>query len=409
MASIGLAVSLTASFGAGVLSERAGFLPGAPGSEPEDAEPSFGVFWEAWRLARSEFVDRSTADPRKLTYGAISGMVDSLGDVGHSRFLSPDEAEQERRGLSGEFSGIGAEVGTRDGRTIIVAPMDGSPARQAGLVAGDVIVRVDGDETEGWTLTQLVNRVRGPAGTTVILLIYRPSDQSMRGVPIVRATIKLDSTSWRLLPGTSIAHVRVSQFAESTGERLATTLVSARSAGANAIILDIRNNPGGYLEEAVAVSSQFLSSGLVLVQQDGAGNRKEYQAKPGGVAADLPLVVLINEGSASAAEITAGAIQDHKRGTVVGQTTFGRGTVLSAFALSDGSQLLLGTAEWLTPSGRRIWRRGIEPDVKVELAPGRAPLAPSQSGAVASDELALSGDAQLLRGIEILSSGTGGR
>jgi carboxyl-terminal processing protease len=338
-----------------------------------------------------------------MTYGAIAGMLQSLGDTGHTRFLSPNDLRNEEAALSGHFEGIGAEVTMQDGRPTVVAPIPGSPAQQAGLRPGDVIVRVDGRDVAGLSLDAVLNLVRGPSGTSVTLSILHPGEMTVTDITIVRAPITVHSVSWTEVPGTTIAHVLISQFAEKATEELRAALNSAQTANVTGIVLDLRNDPGGLRDEAIGVASQFLREGNVLIEQNAEGKRTNYRVRSGGVALDIPIVVLINEGTASAAEIVAGALQDQRRGTLIGTTTFGTGTVLSTYTLSDGSAVLLGTAEWLTPNGRQIWHQGITPDVQVTLAADVLPLVPDEEATLTAAQLKASQDTQLLRALQELS------
>lgn len=361
---------------------------------------------EAWNTIQKSYVDRTAIQPEQLTYAAISGMVDALGDTGHSRFLTPDMLKAENNFTQGQFDGIGVEVQVKDNHLVVVAPIDGSPAQRAGLRPGDIILQVNGDDITSAPLEQAIQRILGPAGTQVTLTIVQSSDGHTRQVTLTRAKIILRNVTWQPLPGTTIAHVRIAAFSQGISQELQKALADIRKQGMTAVILDLRNNPGGLLDEAVSTGSQFLSSGNVLEEKNAQGQITPVAVKSKGVATDLPMVVLINAGTASAAEITAGALQDAHRATLVGETTFGTGTVLEQFHLSDGSALLLATQEWLTPNGRVIWHKGIAPDVSVSLPADAAPLFPEGEQAMTSDQLAANGDAQLLRAIDLLSSST---
>ena len=374
-----------------------------PANIPSGAESEFRLMAQAWNTIQDRYVNRAEIEQTDLTYGAISGMMNSLGDVGHSRFLTPQMAEQQRNFGQGEFEGIGVEVQMRDGRLVIVAPIDNTPAAEAGLQPGDVIVAVNGEDVTGMALEAIVERIMGPAGTEVTLSILDPDTGQTREVTLTRARIPLENVSWVQLPGTQVAHVRISAFSRGVTEDLKKALNAIKDQGLSGIILDLRNNPGGLLDEAVGTASQFLEGGNVLLVRDAEGNVDPVPVEDGGLASALPLVVLINEGSASASEIVAGALQDQDRATLVGQTTFGTGTVLSTFRLSDGSALLLATEEWLTPDGRVIWRKGIEPGVQASLPSGAAPLVPGAERDMSAQELQDSQDVQLLQALEILS------
>jgi carboxyl-terminal processing protease len=368
----------------------------------EDARPELTAFWKAWDLAHEHFVYRDALVGERMVRGAIAGMIDALGDDGHTRYLSPEDVRRERQAARGRYDGIGAEVNVRDGRPIIVAPLEGSPAERAGLRAGDAVVAVDGEDVSALSLSELVDRVRGPRGSSVTLTVVRSSEPAGIDVAITRGEIRISPVSWSMVPGASVAHIRINRFAASTTDELKAAIREARDGGAEALLVDLRNNPGGQLSQVVASASQFLTEGDVLVEENARGERKGYPVQSGGLATDLPLVVLINRGSASASEIFAGAIQDHQRGQIVGERSFGTGTVLFPYDLPDGSQLYLGVAQWLTPQGRVIRKVGIKPDVPVGLSGDAQPLSPRRERSMSVAELLGQSDAQLLKGLELL-------
>lgn len=371
-----------------------------------DAGPNFRLIAQAWDLIHEHYVDRAAERPRTLTYGAISGMVDSLGDTGHTRFLSPQMVGQMTELERNKYQGIGAEVGLKGGRVVIVAPLDGSPAQRAGLKPGDIILRVDGQGIMGLPLDQIVGKIAGPAGTRVTLTVLSPATDQIRQVTLTRATVKIQSVGWQFLPGTKVADLRIANFGEGVAAQLRQALIAIKKKSPTGLILDLRDNPGGLLSEAIAVASEFLKSGNVLIVKNAAGQEKNVAVKPGGDATQTPLVVLVNGGTASAAEIVAGALQDAGRARLVGETTFGTGTVLREFKLSDGSALLLAIEEWLTPDGHVIWHKGITPNVVVPLAVGTAPVLPATVGNMTPAQLLHTGDAQLLRALELLRQPT---
>jgi carboxyl-terminal processing protease len=363
---------------------------------------------EAWSLINRVYVDRSAVQSQTQTYGAISGMVDSLGDTGHSTFLSPQMVKEENNFTAGQFEGIGAEVEEKNNQVVIVAPIDNSPAQRAGLQPGDVIEKVNGSDVSGLPLDQVVAKILGPAGTQVTLAIVTPSTGQTREVTITRARITVNNVSWSQIPGTTLADVRIVGFSQGVSDDLQKALADIKQQGMTGIVLDLRNNPGGLLSEAVGTTSQFITSGNVLLEKDAQGKTTPVQVETSRPTTDLPVVVLINGGTASASEIVSGALQDAHRAQLVGETTFGTGTVLNQFSLSDGSALLLATQEWLTPSGRVIWHHGITPDVTVTLTPGTIPVLPETMRGMTSDQLKSSGDAQLLKAIDLLSPHSSG-
>lgn len=393
-----------AAFGAGVaVGSSSRWLPsGVVRAADQPAE--FGTFWQVWNLVQHHFIDREALITSELTYGAINGMLAALGDEGHTTFIRADEVDRHRTDLSGTYSGIGAQIGIRDGLPVIIAPFDGSPAAEAGVKPGDIIIEVDGQDVTTWSLQDIVDHIRGEAGTQVILTLLRPEEGESQEISIIRGEIDSPTATWGSIPGTDIALVRLSRFSADATEELAAAINAAKAAGAKGLIVDVRGNPGGLLEQAINVTSQFLKDGNVLQQEDAAGNRKLFPVKEGGVATDIPMAVLINRGSASSSEIFAGAIQDHERGVVVGETTFGTGTVLEPFSLDDGSLLMLGTSQWLTANGRLIRKQGIEPDVIVESPIGANLLSPADMQTLTVEDLLQSEDKQLLKALELLDA-----
>jgi carboxyl-terminal processing protease len=372
--------------------------------QADDGPIDFDTFWEVWNVVHDSFVDREVLETENLEYGAIRGLIDALGDEGHTRFLTPQELERQQTDISGKFSGIGAFVGVRDGMSVIVAPFEGSPAEEAGVKAGDIIIEVDGEDVTSWSLSDIVDVIRGEAGTDVVLTLLRPDEGESHEITVTRGEITVPAATWAMVPGTDVAMIRLSQFSANATEEITAAIREAEAAGANSLIVDVRNNPGGLLQQAIQVTSQFLKDGNVLQQEDAKGDRKTFPVRKGGIATDIPIIVLINRGSASSSEIFAGAIQDHERGTIVGETTFGTGTVLEPFTFSDGSGLLLGTSQWLTADGRLIRKQGIEPDIVVELDIGTDMLFPRDLRELTVEELLESEDAQVLKALELLNA-----
>jgi carboxyl-terminal processing protease len=373
---------------------------------PEE-ESSFKLMAEAWNTIKRSYVDRKAVNRQQMTYGAISGMVDSLGDTGHSRFLTPEMVKQERDFSKGKLEGIGAEVQMKNNQVVIVAPMDGSPAQRAGLKPGDIILKVNGEDVSGLPLEQVVNRILGPPRSTVKLTLLKPNTERTLDVIIVRERITLHSVTWLRLPDSPVAHMRVAAFNKGVSRDLRRALLAIQEEGMGKLLLDLRNNPGGLYDEAIYSASQFISSGNILLEKDASGKVKPVPTRPGGVALTIPMVVLINGGTSSGAEIVAGALQDAHRAKLVGEKTFGTGTVLETFPLSDGSALMLAIEEWLTPSGRVIWHHGITPDVVVSLPPEVTPLLPATEKELTAEKLRESGDVQLLRALDLLLQGEG--
>ena len=358
---------------------------------------------EARTVIQNNFVDRDAATTERLQDGALAGMVDILGDTGHSRFMTPTMVEEQHNYTAGEFEGIGAYVEMRDGFVTVVTPIDNSPAQAAGVQPGFIVLEVAGEDMTGKTLQEVVERILGSAGSEVTITFFNPESGENVTLTIERARIELENVTWAMLPGSTIAYTRVAGFSQDVGKELGAAIDAAEAQGATGVILDLRNNPGGLLHEAVAVTAQFLPpDGVVVLRQDAQGDVKQELVPNDAAPTSLPVVVLINQGSASASEIVSGALQDAGRATLVGETTFGTGTVLNEFALSDGSAILLATEQWLTPDGRVIWREGIVPDEVVELTGPVRLLTPDTADDLTADELAATEDAQLLRALEIL-------
>jgi carboxyl-terminal processing protease len=296
----------------------------------------------------------------------------------------------------------------KDGHVVVVAPIDGSPAQRAGLQSGDVILKVDERDVVGLPLEEVIKQITGSPGTRVTLTILSPKTGQTRTVSLTRAEIIVHNVTWTRLPGSNLADIRIAGFSTGVTDELRKALSEIKKEGLKGAVLDLRDNPGGVFESAVDATSQFLSSGSVALVKNNKGVTKTVPVEHGGLAPDIRLVVLINGGTASAGEIMAGALQDSHRARLVGEKTFGTGTVLEPFRLSDGSALLLAVAEWLTPDGRVIWHKGIAPDVEVSLPADVDPLYPVEIKDKTMAQIQSEGDGQLLRAIRMLTEpGTG--
>lgn len=361
---------------------------------------SLRLYAEALDVVQDDYVDQGSVEPRQQTYAAIEGMLDSLGDEGHTRFLTPEERRQNRRGLSGTYVGVGIQIENKEGSAVVAAPIEGSPAEQSGVQTGDVIVAVNGEGVRNQEISEIAERVRGPEGTEVEITVLR--DEEERGFTLERAEIQSPVASWTMIPNTDVAQVRLASFTNDSAERLEEAFSEARDAGAERFILDLRNNPGGRLDQAVEIAGRFLEpDSVVYLRKDASGDREEVRVSGGSEPEmpDAPLAVLVNNGSASSSEILAGALRDNGRAPVIGTTTFGTGTVLKEFTLDDGSSILLGIAEWLTPDGDFIRDSGIEPGIKVRLGEDGEPLFPTDADDLSRQEI-LDSDAQLRRAFE---------
>ncbi len=342
-------------------------------------------FWAVWDKVNSMYYDKKALDPQKMLNGAITGMVAAIGDP-YTMYLPPVQNNSFQQQLAGKFEGIGAELGTKDKQVIVIAPLSGSPAEKAGIKAGDIIAKVDGSPIDGLALTQVVDKIRGPKGSQVTLSILHKGDKQLTDVTITRDTITVKSVDGWVKDvsqidaisddiktkdkGDKIMYIRLSQFGDGTNQDW-TALVNKLlpdSKDVKGMILDLRNNPGGYLEDAQFIAGEFLPEGKVVVTQD-AGNddKTDLSVNRQGSLLNIPLVVLINGGSASASEIVAGAMQDYKRATLVGDQSFGKGTVQQAMDLGGGAGLHVTIAKWLTPLGRWVHGKGLTPDVVIAL------------------------------------------
>jgi carboxyl-terminal processing protease len=396
---------LVAGMGVGVVYDRLALMTFVPA----DATSDFRLMSEAWNLIQRHYVDRAAIKPRNLTYGAIGGMVAALGDTGHSTFLPPEVVKRLGVMETGQFKGVGITVEMRNGRVVVISPLDNSPAQRAGVHGGDIILGVDGKDIAGLSLNQVVDRITGPAGTAVELSMLNPRTHQIRKIKMTRETIHVKNVTWQELPGTPVADLRIASFDIGVAKDLRAALRAIQQKKLKGMVLDLRNNPGGVLDEAIAVASQFLSHGNVLLVKDASGKQTPEPVKPGGLATGLPLVILVNDGSASASEIVAGALRDARRAPLVGETTFGTGTVLNEFPLPDGSALMLAVQEWLTPSGHSFWHRGIQPDFPVSLPDNGTLLVPEAERAMTAAQLQSSGDTQLLKALQIVSQEIQGR
>ncbi len=339
------------------------------GAEPPShwqKEVDFGLYWEVIDTLKEKYIDADQLLDPQLFYGSLAGLVQSVGDP-YTVFLDPPETTDFTTELSGEFQGIGAEIAIRDDILQVVAPLPDTPADRAGLMSGDKILQVDAVPTAGMSIDEAVGRIRGEKGTEVILTIFRESEEEPRDVSIVRDDIDLISVSWEQKES-GIAHIRLSYFNLDTDREFRRIAREVLAANPNGIVLDVRNNPGGFLNVAVELTGYWVDDGeLIVAEQFSDGTRSEHFAYGEPLFKGIPTVVLVNGGSASASEILAGALQDHALATIIGETTFGKGSVQDLVEFSDGSSLKVTIAKWLTPLNREINHVGIAPDHEVEL------------------------------------------
>jgi carboxyl-terminal processing protease len=339
-------------------------------------ETDLSLFWEVWATLQSKYAEQEKLDGQKMVYGAIKGMVSSLEDP-YTFFLTPKENQQSKDDIGGKYEGIGAQLGMKDNNIIIVAPLKNSPAEKAGLRNGDTILAVDEKSVKGWTLTEAVNNIRGEENTKVVLTIARKTEKEPIQIEIMRRKIKVDSVelSFKKLSKCdknckTTAYIKVSQFGDTTNDEWDKAVFEVSRAWQkkeiSGLIVDMRSNPGGYLDGSVYLASEFLDTGkLVVKQQYAGGNGKDYIVEREGYLKNIPLVVLINEGSASASEIFAGALNDHDRAKLIGKKTFGKGSVQEALNLENGTGLHVTVAKWILPGGDWINSKGIKPTIEV--------------------------------------------
>lgn len=340
----------------------------APASQ-SDIQQRFQIFWEAWNVIERDFNRDDPLDTQKMIYGAVSGMVRALGDP-YTVFVEPAQAKIFDEDLEGSFEGIGATVDVVEGYLVIIETLQGSPAEQAGLRAGDIVLQADGKSLEGLDLMQAIAMIRGPKGSQVRLLIQRRDVAEPFEVSVVRAKIDLPTVSYRLLDN-GIGYVRLTEFNNQATARLQGALREIMARKPKGLIFDMRGNPGGYLHIAVQVASQFIRDGVIVTEKDHDGKVTEYKAEGRGLAFDVPLVVLVDGGSASAAEIVAGAIQDSGRGILIGRQTYGKGSVQTSHNFGDGSSLRVSIARWYTPKGHQLDGKGLTPEIAVPLDPNK--------------------------------------
>lgn len=361
-------------------------LIGSIPAKPKQVD--FSLFWDVWDKLNRYYIDKKAIDYQRMVYGAISGMVSALGDP-YTVFLPPDQNKEAKDDLGGKFEGIGAQLGVKDKKIVIVAPLKGTPAERAGLKPGDWIVKVDNKETLNLSLPEVVAKIRGPKGSSVILNILHKEASKTADITVARDTINVASVEWEILKlkiqneklkitkedcndCKEVIYLKLSRFGDQTTDEWnrAVDEIKSKLQSANGqikgMIFDLRNNPGGYLSGSVFIASEFLKDGTVVIQESVGSGKQTYAVDRKGRLTDILLVVLINKGSASASEIVAGALKERGRAKVVGETSFGKGSVQEAQELAGGAGIHITTAKWLLPNGKWINGSGIEPDVKVE-------------------------------------------
>ncbi|MEK7583340.1 MAG: S41 family peptidase [Patescibacteria group bacterium] len=365
-----LIIALVIGFGGGMYFQKSRATTPAlqaivnqDGGKPDGVD--FAIFWDAWNLLQKNYVDKSKLDTQKLVYGAIDGLVNSIGDP-YTVFFPPKESKAFAEQIKGAFGGVGIEIGNRENVLTVIAPIKDSPAERAGIRAGDKITKIDGTSTEGISVEEAVGKIRGTKGTTVTLSISRESAKDLKDYKLTRDTIKIPAVAWKMLDG-NVAHLQVYVFNQNVDDEFKKAADEISRSSATRIVLDLRNNPGGLLDSAVSLSSYFLDAGkVVTTEKFGNGLENAFKTEPNGKLKSYPLVILINKGSASASEILAGALHDQRQVTLVGETSFGKGSVQQIDELGKGSSLKITIAKWYTPNGVSINENGIKPTVEVE-------------------------------------------
>jgi carboxyl-terminal processing protease len=358
---------------------------------------------EALEIIAERYVDEEALTEESLTAGAIRGIVEALGDDGHTEYLSPAESAAAEDALEGRVTGIGVVLDQRSETPLVISVIDGSPADRAGLRSGDIIGSVDGAETTRLPVDDLAALVRGEAGTAVRLGIDRSGLPDRLEIRIVREDVEIPPADWALVPGTNVAVIRIVQFSEAAGDRTREAVAAALETGVGGLVLDLRGNPGGFVHEALEVAGVFLDGGVAYQEVGRDGTPREVGIPSGHAeAAEVPLIVLVDYATASSAEILAAAMRDNDRALLVGGQTFGTGTVLNTFELSDGSTLRLGVLDWLTPDGKAVFRVGLTPDHEVDQPAGSAQLRPHALREMTATELSNADDLPLRRAVGLL-------
>ena len=348
---------------------------------PGDRLPAeLGTVGEAYRILLDEHVDHEVLDPKNLSEGAIRGMLAALEDP-HASYLSAEQHSREQEGYQGYFEGIGAQVTLTEAGLTVIAPIPGAPAEEAGIRAGDLILAVDGEDIDGLTLIESVNLIRGPGGTEVTLLVRHVGAFEDVSITVTRGRIPIESTAFRMLED-GIGHLWIYSFSNTTEDEVRRALDELEAADGRGLILDLRNNPGGLLASVISVTDLFLDSGTILYEIDAEGDRSDYEAARRGPATDVPIIVVVNQFSASASEIMAGAIQTSGRATVVGTSTFGKGSVNIARELSDGSAIYFTIRRWYLSDGTQIEGEGVTPDIEIEADAHPLPIEFEQDAAL---------------------------
>ncbi len=382
------------------------FFGGSVGQS--DSSRSYSqLIQQAWDTIDQHYVDRKAVNYKNMAYSAIGSMVDSLHDTGHTRFLTPQQVQSENQQLSGSYKGFGFYLAYDDQKKLVTisSTIPDSPAQKAGFKRGDAIIAIDGQDVKGKDIPTVSSILRSKTASTAIT-VQRVGNEQGVTIKVTPAEIKVQNVVMHYIPESHIAHIQIVQFADGVPDQLKTALTDAKKLGATKIILDLRDNPGGYLQGAIDTASLFVPKGNVLLEQDSSGKQTPIPVTGNTLNTTDTIVILTNNGTASAAEIVTGALHDNGRATVIGTKTFGTGTVLEQYSLSDGSAILLGTQEWLTPKGKFIRDNGIQPDIKVDLDKNANVLTPNDenAGNLTEQQIIASKDAQLNAAIQYLKT-----
>lgn len=373
-----IVLMLIASFWLGVQRGKKDVLENSPKDLPlgqttvlnKDGEMNnldFSLFWRVWDILKSKYVDSDKLDAQKIFYGSIKGMLQATGDP-YTSFFDPEENKKFNEDITGSFEGIGAEIGIRGGVLTIIAPLEGTPAEKAGLRPGDKIIKIGEKNTTEITIDEAVDMLHGKKGTEIKIEIYREGEKDTKEISIIRDVINVKSVNFED-KGNDVAYIKISRFGESTFSEFGQALKNIKEKKSKILILDLRNNPGGYLETSVEIGSKMLPKGsVVVIEEDKGGKKEELKAIGGDELSQIKTIVLINEGSASASEILAGSLRENRENvTLVGKKSYGKGSVQELVSLSQGTAMKVTVAKWLTPKGNQINEKGISPDVEVEL------------------------------------------
>ena len=376
--------------------------------DQSDSSRSYSqLIQQAWNTIDQHYVDRKAVNYKNMSYSAITSMVDSLHDTGHTRFLTPQQVQSENQQLSGTYKGFGLYLSYDSQKKLVTisSTVPGSPAQKAGFKRGDAIIAIDGQDVKGKDIPT-VSALLGTKTASTAITVQRPGVAQPLTLKATRAEITVQNVVMHYIPESHIAHIQIVQFATGVTDQLKTSITDAQKLGAKKIILDLRDNPGGYLQAAIDTASDFVPKGNVLLEQDSTGQQTPIPVTGNTLNTTDTIVILTNKNTASAAEIVSGSLHDNGRATIIGETTFGTGTVLEQYTLSDGSAILLGTQEWLTPKGKFIRDNGIHPDITVALAPGATALSPSDenAGNLTEQQILASGDTQLNAAINYLKT-----